>query len=93
MLISETHVTHMNYTIIPGFKTYHTTHPDESAHGGTAIIIKSKIKHHLANSYRTSHIQAISIVVENLMRDLTISAVYCPPPPTQQQRITIHRIF
>lgn len=79
MLISETHATNMNHITIPGYKTYHTRHPDESAHGGTAIIIKSKIKHHLANPYRTPHIQATSIVVEDLMGDLTISAAYCPP--------------
>jgi len=81
MLISETHATNMNYITILGYKTYHTTHPDELAHGGTAIIIKSKIKHHLANPYRTPHIQATSIVVEDLMGDLTISAAYCSPPP------------
>ena len=43
LLISETHFTDRSYFNIYKYKTYHTNHRDETAHGGTAIIIDSKI--------------------------------------------------
>ena len=43
MLISETHFTIKNYFYIPGYKLCHTNHPDGSAHGGTAILVKDTI--------------------------------------------------
>jgi hypothetical protein len=47
MLISETHFTTKSYIKIPTYSMYDTQHPDGTAHGGTAIIIKNGIKHHL----------------------------------------------
>jgi len=43
--ISETHFTYKNYFSIPSYKLCHTTHPDGTAHGGTAIFIKESIQH------------------------------------------------
>jgi hypothetical protein len=40
MLISETHFTTKSYIKIPNYTVYDTQHPDGTAHGGTAIIIK-----------------------------------------------------
>ena len=40
MLISETHFTTKSYINIPNYSVYDTQHPDGTAHGGTAIIIK-----------------------------------------------------
>lgn len=79
MLISETHFTKKNYFKVPKFTVYHTQHPDGTAHGGTAIIIKNTIKHHEISSYRHAHLQATSIIVEDWTGPLTISALYCPP--------------
>lgn len=54
-------------------------HPDGTAHGGSAIIIRNNIKHHVTNAYQTEQIQATNVVVEDWLGPLTISAVYCPP--------------
>jgi hypothetical protein len=40
MLISETHFTDRSYFNIPKYLIYSTNHPDNTGHGGTAILIK-----------------------------------------------------
>jgi hypothetical protein len=52
MLISETHFTDKSYLKLPKYTVYHTNHPAGTACGGTAIIIKTTIKHHLQSSYK-----------------------------------------
>lgn len=79
LLISETHFTNRSYFNIPKYKLYFTNHPDGTAHGGTAILIKNQIKHYELLKYEEVHIQATSIRVETLPYNLTITAVYCPP--------------
>jgi hypothetical protein len=49
-LISETHFTQKSYLKLPDYSVYHTNHPAGIARGGTAIIIKTTIKHHLQSS-------------------------------------------
>lgn len=56
MLISETHFTKKSHIKIFGYSVYHTMHPDGTAHGGSAIIIRSNIKHHVTNAYHTEQI-------------------------------------
>ena len=53
-------------------------HPDGTAHGGSAILIKNNIKHHIENPFKTEQIQATNVVVD-WEGPLTISAVYNPP--------------
>jgi hypothetical protein len=78
MLISETHFTDKRYLKLP--KTfYHTNHPAGTASEGTAIIIKTTIKHHLQSSYKQDFLQTTSVMVEDSDGPLTISAVYLPP--------------
>lgn len=79
MLISETHFTDMSYFKIPSFSLYQCNHPDNTAHGGSAILIKNNVKHYELPPYSFDHIQASSIVVEDWSGPLTISAVYTPP--------------
>jgi hypothetical protein len=79
MLISETHFTDFNWFKIPNFTVYCTNHPDNTAHGGSAIIIRNTIKHFILPNYQYDHLQATSIVVEDWMGPLTVSALYCPP--------------
>jgi hypothetical protein len=63
-----------------GFNIYFTPHPHNGkAHAGTAIIIKSRIKHSLLEGYTTDHIQATTIRLEDRSGLITLSAVYCPP--------------
>lgn len=79
MLISETHFTDANFFKIPNFTVYFTNHPNNTARGGTAVIIRSTISHHELPKFRQPHIQATSVVVDEWSGPLTVSAVYCPP--------------
>ena len=82
MLISETHFTTRSYFKIPNYAIYDTQHPDGTAHGGTAILIKKGIKHYLHGHYNLEYLQATSITVEDGVGSLTIAAIYCPPKHT-----------
>ena len=61
LLISETHFTSKNHFTIPGCDLYYTSHPDGTAHGGTAIIIKNTIAYYVQLTIcRTSNSSHIS---------------------------------
>lgn len=79
MLVAETHCTNKSYLKIPGYIVYHTEHPDGTAHGGTAIIVKRNIKHHLMEEYKKEYLQATTICVDQHTQPMIISATYCPP--------------
>lgn len=79
MLISETHFTKKSFIKINNYTIYHTLHPENKAHGGTCVIIRSKIKHHETDKFQQEHIQATSIVVEDWLGSFNITAIYCPP--------------
>jgi hypothetical protein len=65
MLISETHFTKKSYLNLQNYSVYHADYPAGTARGGTAIIIKAIIKHHLQSSYGQDFHQATSILVED----------------------------
>lgn len=79
MLISETHLTQKNCFRIDGYKFYDTKHPGGKARGGTAILIKNRIKHFPMQGYCTDYLQATTIQLEEYVNGLTVSAIYCPP--------------
>jgi exonuclease III len=58
LLISETHFTTKNYFSIPRYKLYYTNHPEGTAHGGTAILIKETIEQYELLKYEEDSIQA-----------------------------------
>jgi hypothetical protein len=41
MLISEIHCTHKTYYKLPFYSAYYTNHPDGTARGGSAVLIKT----------------------------------------------------
>jgi hypothetical protein len=43
------------------------------------VIIRQNLKHHLGTAYSEEHIQATSIVLEDQMGEVTVTAVYSPP--------------
>lgn len=43
MLVSETHFTQKSFISIPNYFVFSTNHSDNTAHGGTAIIIRKII--------------------------------------------------
>jgi len=78
LLVSETHSTNKNCYHIAGYTLYHTMHLDGKAHGGTALIIRSNIKHYEIDKFRTEFFQATSIAIEDRSGCITISATYSP---------------
>lgn len=79
MLVSETRFTNKSHIKIQNYSIYNTNHPDGTAHGGTAIIIRNGIKHHELSKYSQEQLQATTIEVTEKINTLKISAVYCPP--------------
>jgi exonuclease III len=49
LLISETHATDRTFIKIPGYDIYLANHPDNHAHAGAAVIIRSALKNSNAN--------------------------------------------
>lgn len=82
VLISEAHCTEKSNIKIKGCNTYLTYHPDGTGHAGTAIVIRTSIKHHVLPEFITNQIQATSVTVESNGGPLNLSAVYCPPRHT-----------
>lgn len=78
-LIAETHFTTQSYTKFRGYKTYHTIHPENAAKGGSAIIIKESIMHHVELEYKTEAIQATAVTVKTKRQEVTVVALYSPP--------------
>jgi hypothetical protein len=78
-LISETHFTKYSHISIPGYYLLKSNHPDGTAHGGAAILIKTNLKFHPLTNFSQNHIQscAISITLNNI--PIVIAAVYSPP--------------
>jgi len=73
MLISETHFTDKSFLNTPGYKFYHANHPDNTAHAGTAIFIRSTTNHYPLHIYVKDFIQATSIRVKTLPYEITVS--------------------
>lgn len=82
LLISETHFTNRSYIKINNYTVYDTKHPDGTAHGGSAIIIRNSIKHHELQEYNKEYLQATSVSVNDWNGPITITALYCPPKHT-----------
>jgi hypothetical protein len=78
-LISETHFTTRPMFKIPYYKVYHVPHPDGTAHGGAAVVIRSEITHHELLHHQSGKIQVANIQVDANPWPFTISAIYCPP--------------
>lgn len=79
MLISETHATDKTYVNFPNFDILYTNHPDNKAHGGTAIIIKKNMKYIELDAYKKENLQATTIALKDSIGQIVVSAVYCPP--------------
>lgn len=79
LLVSETHLTFNSKFNIRNYNLYHTNHPDGRAHGGTAILIKSNIKHNEFPKYSFDYLQGTVLEILTDTGKLIISALYCPP--------------
>lgn len=81
-LISETHLNSNNNFKLHGYKIYDTKRPDDKPRGGTAILVRNRIKHHQLAPISEHNIQATSIAITESNRTLNISSIYCPPNKT-----------
>lgn len=79
VLLTETHLLSRYNLYFPNYVTYRSDHPDQTGHGGTAIIIKRTLTHHLIPTQNTPSLQSTSISLQCSYFQFTISAVYCPP--------------
>jgi len=77
LLVFETHFINKSYLRIPVYTLYHTMHTDGEAHGGTAIIIRSSIKHYEIDKHQSDILQATNVMMETWNGYITIS-VYSP---------------
>lgn len=78
-LVSETHFTKHSFVKIKDYNVYHTIHPDNRARGGSAVIIRSCIKHYEEAKYSSYEIQATTITVAMTNQLLSLTSIYCPP--------------
>lgn len=79
--ISETHFTKHSYIPNPGYNLIKTNHPDNTAHGGTAIFVKSTIEYYPLPTFSQAFIQPCAINLKTNNTPLTTAAIYSPPPP------------
>ena len=79
MLISETHFTSKSHFPIAGYNTCLANHPEDKAHGSSAILIKTKIAYAEQLWYAKPELQATIIQVQAPHRNNSIASTYCPP--------------
>lgn len=76
--ISETHLTKHSYLKMTGYNVHHIYHPDNQAHGGSAII-KNNIKYNEEINLQLEYIQLTVLNVSSTKQNCKIGAVYIPP--------------
>lgn len=78
-LISESHFTKQSFIKLKGYKIYHALHPNNTARGGSTIIIKENIYHYEEMKIEEPGIQAVGICIKTKRYPIILSAIYCPP--------------
>jgi hypothetical protein len=64
---------------IPNYSIYHCNHPDSTAHGGAAILIRKTLQHNEGPAYHTDKIQAAIIQIKARPWSFIIAAMYSQP--------------
>lgn len=62
LLVSETHLTSRSFFKINGYDFIYTNHPDDKAHAGSGILIKSTIKFETLTDFQQNFLQATCIM-------------------------------
>lgn len=79
-LISESHFTKQSYIKFKGYRVYHALHPNNSASGGSTVIIKENIHHYEQIKYEEYEMQVVGVKIKTTRYDeVTIAAIYSPP--------------
>lgn len=72
-IITETYFTKYSHIFIPGYKIIKTNHPDNTAHGGVAILIKNSLYYQILPNYSYDHIQSCAILIKLNKIPITIA--------------------
>jgi exonuclease III len=67
-----------SYIQIKGYQVYHTVHPQNTARGGSTVVIKNHMIHHEEANYATDEIQATVVTVKTKQQAITFASAYCP---------------
>lgn len=78
-LIAETHFTKHSFVKFKNFVTYHTIHPNNTARGGSAVIVRKNLKHSEEEKLQTEEFQATTIQLFTASKSLIITSLYSPP--------------
>jgi len=78
-LISETHFTKYSHIPIAGYNLQKTNHPDNTAHGGAAIYIKTSLVYQALPNFCQPNLQSCAILIYLNNIPTTIAAIYSPP--------------
>ncbi len=78
-LITETHFTRQSIVKFKNYQIYHTIHPENTAKGGSAVIIRNSIHHYEELKYESEEIQATAVNVKTKNNSISIVSIYCPP--------------
>jgi hypothetical protein len=86
-LITESHLTSRSTLQIRGYNILRTDHPDDTGHGGSAILIRRRLQHCLCPlSPPTNEIQATAVTIQLNNQNISFASVYCPPRFRLQSR-------
>jgi len=78
-LLSETHLTNSSDLDVLGYDCYKAVHPSNQPRGGSAILVKSTIKHNGESKIESEEVQLTTIKITSTKQDFNVGAVYCPP--------------
>lgn len=78
-IITETHFTNNSYVYIPGYKLINANHPDNTAHRGVAIFIKSSLEFQVLLRFCQDYLQSCALTIKLNFTSFTIAALYSPP--------------
>jgi len=81
-LITEARLTQHSNVHIPGYKLLKANHPDNTAHGGVTVLIKSTITFQTFPNYCQNFLQSCTILVNINNIPVTIAALYSLPKHT-----------
>jgi exonuclease III len=76
--LAETHLTNKSYIKIKGYQVYYTVHPQNTARGGSAVLVKDNTIHLEEVKYVIDEIQATMVMVKTKQQAITFAAAYCP---------------
>lgn len=74
-LITETHFIKYSHIHTPGFRLIKSNHPDNTVHGGVAILVKTFLCYQLILNYSYAHIQFYFIQIKLNATPSTIGAI------------------